>query len=52
MITVAAPRSLRDRLDYVKAPRKDQIADNDEIAGLVAGVLADVRERGDEAVRD
>jgi histidinol dehydrogenase/sulfopropanediol 3-dehydrogenase len=52
MMTVDAPRSLQDRLEYVKAPARDQIADNNEITALVAGVLADVRQRGDLAVRE
>ncbi len=52
MTTVDAPRSLQGRLDYVKAPGRDQVADNDEVAELVAGVLADVRQRGDAAVRE
>ena len=52
MLTVDAPAALQDRLEYIKAPSRDQIADNSEIAGLVAGILADVRQRGDAAVRE
>lgn len=52
MIRVSAPPSLADRLEYIKAPVQDQHADNSQVAGLVAGVLNDVRQRGDAAVRE
>ncbi len=51
MTRVAAPGSLADKLDYVKAPIQDQHADNSQVAGLVADVLSAVRQRGDAAVR-
>lgn len=37
---------------FVKAPSFNQSADNNSVATLVAKVLADVRRRGDAAVRD
>lgn len=52
MARVPAPQSLEGLLEYVKTPIQDQHADNSQVAGLVAGVLKDVRERGDAAVRD
>lgn len=52
MTHVDAPRALSDRVEYIKAPERDQVADTGEVAGLVAGILSDVRARGDAAVRD
>ena len=52
MPAVDAPAALQDRLSYVKAPGRDNIADNNEVAALVATILADVRARGDAAVRE
>ena len=52
MSRVAAPSPLSDSLDYVKAPLQDQHSDNSQVAGLVAAVLNDVRQRGDAAVRE
>lgn len=39
-------------VDYVKAPERDSINDNASVEGLVAQIIADVRKRGDTAVRD
>lgn len=52
MARVPAPSSLEGLLEYVKTPIQDQHADNSQVAGLVGGVLKDVRERGDAAVRE
>lgn len=52
MARVPAPSSLEGLLEYVKTPIQDQHADNSQVAGLVAGVLKEVRERGDAAVRE
>ncbi len=41
-----------DRIDWVKAPARNAETDNKPVADLVAGVLADVKARGDAAVRD
>jgi histidinol dehydrogenase/sulfopropanediol 3-dehydrogenase len=46
-----AARTLDGRVIYIKAPSRDQIAEQGEIAALVAGVLRDVRTGGDAAVR-
>lgn len=37
---------------YAKAPERDSIGDNASAETLVAEIVADVRKRGDEAVRD
>ncbi len=47
----AAPRGFEGRVTYEKAPARDPVADQGEVAGLVAKVLRDVRTRGDAAVR-
>ncbi|GIL39585.1 histidinol dehydrogenase [Roseiterribacter gracilis] len=52
MATVSAPESIVARLAYVKAPTRDQIADNSQVVATVTAVLKDVRERGDAAVRE
>ncbi len=52
MTRVPAPRALEGKLEYIKSPVQDQHADNNKVAGLVADVLKDVRERGDDAVRE
>ncbi len=52
MARVPAPSNLEGQLEYVKTPIQDQHADNSQVAGLVGGVLKDVRERGDAAVRE
>lgn len=49
-MTAAAPRGFEQTTRYAKAPARDQIADSGDVAGLVARVLADVRENGDAAV--
>jgi len=41
-----------DRIQYIKAPARDPMADTGAIAGLVGEILADVRNRGDAAVRE
>ncbi len=50
-MTMSAPRGFEDRVSYVKAPARDQIADSGSVSGLVAEILRQVRERGDDAVR-
>ena len=52
MTRVSAPPALDGKLEYIKAPNQDQHADNNQVAGLVADVLKNVRERGDAAVRE
>jgi histidinol dehydrogenase/sulfopropanediol 3-dehydrogenase len=44
-------RILDGRATYIKAPSRDQIADQGDVAALVAAVLRDVRAEGDAAVR-
>src|SRR6478735_3862247 len=39
-------------ISYVKAPSRDQVSDNAPVETLVAEILKNVRERGDEAVRE
>jgi len=51
MADASAPKGFAGRVDYVKAPARDQVADTGEVAGLVARVLQDVRTHGDAAVR-
>ncbi len=46
------PPGLAARVSYVKAPGRDSAADTGNVAELVATILADVRARGDAAVRD
>jgi len=41
-----------DRIQYIKAPARDPMTDTGAIAGLVGEILADVRNRGDAAVRE
>lgn len=50
-MSVPAPRGFENRTRYAKAPARDQIADSSSVSDLVAGVLRDVRTRGDAAVR-
>lgn len=52
MTNAGVPRGLLGKVTFVKAPVRDQIADSSEIVDLVAGVLGDVRRRGDAAVAD
>jgi sulfopropanediol 3-dehydrogenase len=39
-------------VQYVKAPERDSIGDSASVEGLVAQIIADVRSRGDDAVRE
>lgn len=48
----AAPKGFEQTTVYVKAPARDSIGDQQGVAGLVEGILADVRARGDAAVRE
>lgn len=48
-MTIKAPMQ---GVQYVKAPERDSIGDNASVEGLVAEIIADVRERGDAAVQD
>lgn len=43
---------LGEGLEYIKTPTRDPIGDQHDVAGLVSNILADVRTRGDEAVRE
>ncbi len=47
-----APKGFEGRADYVKSPTRDPTTDTDDIVGLVADVLRNVRTRGDAAVRE
>jgi sulfopropanediol 3-dehydrogenase len=47
----SSPKGFEGRVDYIKAPARDQVADSSDVAGLVARVLLDVRTNGDAAVR-
>ena len=47
-----APKGFEHTTIYVKAPTRDSIADTGDVVSLVESVLADVRARGDAAVRD
>ncbi|MDP1026967.1 histidinol dehydrogenase [Sphingomonas sp. KR1UV-12] len=51
-MTDAAPKGFEQTTAYVKAPARDSIGDQQDVAGLVENILADVRARGDAAVRD
>lgn len=46
------PDALRAKIDHVKAPTRDAVADTSDVETTVREVLAAVRERGDVAVRD
>lgn len=46
------PETLRAKIDHVKAPTRDAVADTGDVETTVREVLAAVRDRGDEAVRD
>lgn len=48
-MTINAPMQ---GVQYVKAPERDSIGDSASVEGLVAQIIADVRQRGDAAVRD
>jgi histidinol dehydrogenase/sulfopropanediol 3-dehydrogenase len=47
----AITSALDGRITTIKAPSRDQVADQGEVAALVAAVLRDVRAGGDAAVR-
>lgn len=47
----SAPKGFSQTTTYIKAPARDQFADNNDVTGLVAKILADVRAEGDAAVR-
>ena len=47
----SAPAGFAQTTRYIKAPARDQFVDAGDVTGIVANVLADVRVRGDEAVR-
>ena len=48
----AASRGLRrSRVAFVKAPARDQVADNGNVSSLVSDILRDVAAEGDDAVR-
>jgi len=47
-----APQGFEHSTTYVKAPARDSIADTSDVVGIVEAVLADVKSRGDEAVRE
>lgn len=44
--------ALRAKIDHVKAPTRDAVADTSDVETTVREVLAAVREKGDAAVRD
>ena len=52
MSQALAPLGFEGTTEYIKAPARDQIVDAGDVANLVAGVLKDVRLRGDAAVRE
>lgn len=39
-------------ISYIKAPSRDQVSDNAPVEALVSEIIANVRERGDAAVRE
>ena len=42
----------RDGVTFIKAPKRDSVSDNAPVGALVAEVIANVRKRGDAAVRE
>jgi sulfopropanediol 3-dehydrogenase len=44
--------ALKQKVEYIKAPRRDAQADNAPVEAVVKEVLAAVRERGDAALRE
>ena len=48
----SAPRGFEHTTSYVKAPARDSLVDTGGVVAIVEGVLADVRARGDAAVRE
>ena len=49
---LSTPAGFDGRASYVKAPARDSVLDTGDVAGVVSTILADVRARGDDAVRD
>ncbi|MGY2052069.1 histidinol dehydrogenase [Methylobacterium sp. JK268] len=49
---MASARDFAGRVRHIKAPRRDAVADTASIEATVKAILADVRDRGDAAVRD
>ena len=43
---------LPPKVRHLRKPQRDAVSDTSEVEGLVAGILADVRARGDAAVAD
>lgn len=52
MMTAAVPKGFQGRVEYVKAPSRDQIIDSGDVTDLVGSILKDVRTRGDAAIRE
>ncbi len=48
---ISAPQGFSQSTSYIKSPARDQFADNGDVTGLVAKILADVGAEGDAAVR-
>jgi sulfopropanediol 3-dehydrogenase len=46
------PDALRAKIDHVKAPTRDAVTDTGDVETTVREVLAAVRDKGDDAVRD
>ena len=46
------PAGFEGQVRFIKAPGRSSVADSTEVAGLVQEILAAVRTRGDEAVRE
>ncbi len=51
-MSIASEAYTSDKVKWVKSPTRSAENDNKPVAELVAGVLADVKARGDAAVRD
>jgi histidinol dehydrogenase/sulfopropanediol 3-dehydrogenase len=51
MAEFSGPKGFEGRVDYIKAPARDQVADSNDVTTLVSRVLLDVRTHGDAAVR-
>jgi sulfopropanediol 3-dehydrogenase len=52
MMSATPEANLLAKVTWVKSPSRSAENDNKPVAELVAGVLADVKARGDAAVRD
>ena len=48
----ALPPTLEQHITRIKAPLRDAVSDNSDVESTVKSVLADVKARGDAAVRD